>query len=88
LSRGLEIAPEHAAEGWLLSVVVEDEGGPRVSDGGETGELQQRIDIGTFQREFIRPGRGVANVFAEVETDSAKEHLTRLINSIETNRHG
>jgi len=83
----LEIAPAHAGEGWLLSVVVEDEAGPRVSDGGESGEVEQRIDLGTFQKEFFRPDRGVANVFAEVENDSAKEHLTRLISAIETNRH-
>jgi len=83
----LEIAPAHAGEGWLLSVVVEDEAGPRISD-GESGELEQRIDIGTFQKEFIRPGRGIANVFAEVENEAAKAHIARLVEAIETNRHG
>lgn len=83
----LEITPPHAGEGWLLSVVVEDEAGPRLSEGGESGETEQQIDLGTFQKEFIRPGRGIANVFAEVENDSAKEHVTRLINAIETNHH-
>ncbi len=83
----LEIAPPHAGEGWLLTVVVEDEAGPHISQGGESGEMEQRIDLGTFQKEFIRPGRGVANVFAEVENESAKEHVTHLIDAIETNRH-
>jgi len=83
----LEIAPPHTGEGWLLSVVVEDEAGPRISEGGESGETEQAIDLGTFERDFIRAGRGIANVFAEVQNDAAKLHVTRLINAIETNRH-
>lgn len=83
----LEIAPVHASEGWLLSVVVEDEAGPRISLGGEAGTAEQRIDPGTFYHHFIRPGRGIANVFAAVENDTAKDHLSRLISAIETNRH-
>jgi hypothetical protein len=78
----------HASDGWLLSVVVEDEVGPRVSNGGTGGEAEQQIDLGTFYKEFIRPGRGNANVIAEVEDPAAKEHLTRLIEAIDTNRHG
>ncbi len=84
----LEIAPAHASEGWLLSVVVEDEAGPRRSDGSESGEIEQRIDIGTFQKEFIRPGRGIANVLVEVGNETAKQHVTQLIEAIETNHHG
>ena len=83
----LEIAPMHASEGWRLSVVVEDEAGPRVSEASESGEIEQRIDLGTFDREFIRPGRGVANVIAEVENESARKHVMRLVSAIETNRH-
>jgi len=83
----LDIAPVHASDGWLLSVVVEDEVGPRVSNGDTSGDAEQQIDLGTFYKEFIRPGRGSANVVAEVENLEAKEYLTRLINAIETNRH-
>ena len=83
----LEIAPPHAGEGWLLSVVVEDEAGPRLSDGGESGEIEQRIDLGTFQKEFIRPGRGIAYVVAETENESAKAHVSRLVSAIDANRH-
>lgn len=83
----LEIAPLHASEGWLLSVVVEDEAGPRVSPGGEAG-TEQRIDPGTFYHDFIRPARGIASVFAAVENDAAKDHVNRLISAIESNRHG
>ena len=84
----LEITPVHASDGWLLSIVVEDEVGPRVSNGGTGDETEQQIDFGTFYKEFIRPGRGNANVIAEVEDPAAKQHLARLINAIESNRHG
>jgi len=83
----LEIAPLHAGEGWRLSVVVEDEAGPRMSAGSEGGGTEQRIDLGTFDKEFIRSGRGIASVIAEVENESAREHVTRLVRAIETNRH-
>jgi len=79
----LEITPAHAADGWRLTVVVEDELGPR-SDGAEA---ETAIDIGTFYSRFIRPERGSASVVAEVETDEAADRVTRLIESIERNRH-
>ena len=84
----LEIAPVHARDGWMLSVVVEDELGPRISDRGTGDETEQQIDLGTFYKEFIRPGRGNASVIAEVEDQAAKARLANLINAIETNRHG
>ncbi len=49
----LEIAPAHAAEGWLLRIVVEDEIGPRISDREMRNEGEQPIDLGTFYQEFI-----------------------------------
>jgi hypothetical protein len=84
----LEIAPRHASDGWLLTIVVEDEAGPRVPDQEAATEGEQQIDLGTFYNEFIRPGRGSANVIAEVEGPGAKARVTRLLNAIETNRHG
>ena len=81
----LEIAPIKANDGWLLSVVVEDEAGPRVSD--TNSEVDQQIDVGTFYNEFIRTGRGVANVVAEVEVPAAKARVTRLIHMIEKDLH-
>ena len=84
----LEIAPVHAEDGWLLSVVVEDEVGPRLSNGSAGGEAEQQIDLGTFYEEFIRPGRGNATVTAEIADPAAKEHLARVLQAIETNRHG
>lgn len=83
----LEIAPAHASEGWTLSVVVEDEAGPRISDRATSEAAEQQIDLGTFYKEFIRPGRGTANVTAEVENSAARDRLTSLLNEIEQNRH-
>ena len=84
----LEIAPAHAQEGWRLCVVVEDEAGPRISDAAEYVPTEQAIDLGTFDKEFIRPGRGIANVIAEADDATAKQHIDRLIHAIETNFHG
>ncbi len=80
----LEIVPVHAHEGWRLKVIVEDEVGPRMVD--ESAD-EHAIDLGTFYGEFIRRGRGVANVVAEVDDPAAKQRLTRLLVDIERNRH-
>ena len=84
----LEIAPVHAGDGWLLTVVVEDELGPRVAEDRTTVETEEEIDLETFYKEFIRPGRGSANVVAEVDGPEAKTRVTRLLNAIEKNKHG
>jgi hypothetical protein len=72
----LEIAPAHERDGWLLTITVEDEIGPRMS-----------ADLGTFYSEFIRPERGIANVVAQVENALARQHVTRLLEAIEQDRH-
>jgi hypothetical protein len=84
----LEIAPAHTSEGWRLIVEVEDEAGPRLPEKSELVETEEQIDLRTFYDEFIRPERGVANVFAEVEDDAAEARLTQLLAGIERNQHG
>jgi hypothetical protein len=84
----LEIAPARASEGWLLTVEVEDEAGPRLPERASLVEGEEQMDLRTFYDEFIRPGRGIANVVAGVEDDSAEVHLNKLVSSIEKNRHG
>jgi hypothetical protein len=83
----LEIMPVHTSDGWRLTVVVEDEAGPRLLDKRPLAASGQQIDVQTFYSEFIRPERGVANVEADVADDAAAERLARLINCVETNRH-
>ena len=81
----LEISPAHAAEGWRLTVQVEDESGPRFSGGEDAGD--EEIEVGQFYDDFIRPGRGSATVTAEVEDAVAESRLKTLLHSIETDRH-
>jgi hypothetical protein len=83
----LEIAPAHASDGWLLTVTVEDEVGPRVSGEETATETEQQIDLGTFYSTFIRPERGTATVVAEGDRPSARRSLTRLLDTIERNQH-
>jgi hypothetical protein len=82
----LEIAPAHASDGWLLTVTVEDEIGPRLSGAEPSPEAEQQIDLGTFYNTFIRPERGTANVVAAVEGPAARAKVTRLLDSIERNQ--
>ncbi|RNJ48107.1 hypothetical protein [Methylocystis hirsuta] len=82
-----QIAPAHPSDGWLLTVVVEDEIGPSASEEAEMTEEEQEIDVDVFYNEFIHPGRGNASVFAEVAKPAGKARLARLINSIEKDRH-
>jgi hypothetical protein len=83
----LEIAPAHAGEGWLLTVTVEDEIGPRKTGEETAVETERQIDLGTFYSAFIRPERGTASVAAEVDGSSGRSHIIRLLEAIERNRH-
>jgi hypothetical protein len=80
----LEIAPANAAEGWQLTIVVEDEIGPRFLGGGAE---DQQIDFGTFYGEFVRTERGSMTVSAQVADATAGARLARLLRDVETNRH-
>jgi predicted Zn-dependent peptidase len=48
----------------------------------------EQIDLHAFYDEFIRPGRGIANVVAEVEDDAAEADLNKLLSSIEESHDG
>jgi len=82
----LDIEPLHADEGWRLSVIVEDEVGPRLSDEADVEE-EEEIDLDTFYEDFIRTGRGEASVIAEVANSEAQKRLQPLLRAIEQNRH-
>src|SRR5208337_1590364 len=81
----LEVAPAHPADGWLLRIVVEDEAGPRISTGETASAPEQQIDLGAFYHEFIRSGRGNADITAEIEGPEAKARLAYLLRTIEKN---
>jgi hypothetical protein len=82
----LEIMPIHPNDGWRLTIEVEDEAGPRLS-GGTDVAIDVSIDPEAFYSEFLRRGRGIANVTAEVDNDAARARLTKLLTIIEKNRH-
>jgi hypothetical protein len=84
----LQIAPAHAADGWLLTIVVEDELGTHILGEQEAVEEEQEIDVGAFYDLFIRPRRGVANAVAEAEGLDSAKRLSRLLEDIEMDRHG
>jgi hypothetical protein len=83
----LDIAPAHTGDGWLLSVVVEDEIGPRTAGETVAAADEQPIDFGTFYNQFIRPQRGIANVVAQLESPAAEARLADILRNIEENRH-
>lgn len=55
--------------------------------GGTDVATDVSIDPEAFYSEFLRRERGIANVTAEVDNDSAKARLTKLLAIIEKNRH-
>jgi len=82
----LEVTPARASEDWTLTVSVEDEAGPRVTN--EAGNRsEQRMDLGTFYHHFIRSGRGIATATAEVRDAAGERHLKELLDAILTDRH-
>jgi hypothetical protein len=81
----LEVAPAHAADGWLLRIIVEDEAGPRITAGETASAAEQQIDLGVFYHEFIRSGRGNADITAEFADPEAKARLAYLLGAIEKN---
>jgi hypothetical protein len=83
----LEIAPAHASDGWLLTVEVENEAGPHISDTGTAVETEQGIDLNAFHRELVRSG-GTANVTADVESPEGQARVADLLDRIERNYHG
>jgi hypothetical protein len=48
---------------------------------------REPIDLDTFYLDFVRPGRGMAPVTAEVESGEAEAHLDQLLQAVETNTH-
>jgi hypothetical protein len=81
----LEVAPAQAADGWLLRIVVEDEAGPGISTGEMASATERQIDLGAFYHEFIRSGRGSADITAEIEGPEGEARLAYLLGAIEKN---
>lgn len=61
---------------------MSEDGISQDGDGGADGP-EQRLDLGAFQREFMRPGRGTATITAEVDGAPARRRLANLLEAIE-----
>ena len=83
----LEVGPAHASEGWSLTVTVEDEAGPRLTNQEASDSPEQQMDLGTFYHQFIRSGRGIATASAEVRDAAGERHLRELLDAILVDRH-
>lgn len=84
----LEITPAHPSDGWLMTIAVEDQIGPRGPGRGTTVEDEEPIDLETFYSQFIRPERGTATVVAQANDAAAEARLSSLLASIERDQHG
>ncbi len=80
----LEVTPAHRGDGWTLTIATEDDTGPR-SSGAEATD--QQIDLGTFYQQFIRQGRGITTVTADIDGAPAERHLNELLDAILVDRH-
>ena len=85
----LQIAPTHAADGWLLTIVVEDELGPRILD--KFGS--SRRGAGDRPRHLLRfvhwPSAGKCErPLQRWRAQNSAKRLTRLLEDIEMDRHG
>jgi hypothetical protein len=84
----LQISAAHPDEGWLMTIVVEDEFAPRACDSSEAIEDEQEIDLEAFYDLFIRPRRGNASAIAEIEGPQSRKMLGLLLKDVLSNRHG
>ena len=83
----LEVRPAHPSESWTLTVTVEDEAGPRITNQEIGTSSERRTDLGSFYRHFIRSGRGITTATAEVQDVAGERHLKELLDAILVNRH-
>ena len=82
-----DLLPAEVGAGGLSSgAAVDAPDSDAMAEGdGAAGGTEQRFDLGAFQREFMRPGRGIATITAEVDGAPARRRLANLLEAIEKN---
>jgi hypothetical protein len=83
----LEVMPRQKPHIWTLRVRVEDDIGPRMPEDEPVPETEEELDLPTFYEEFIKAGRGLAEVTVEVDSPAAKASFNRVLEAILTDRH-
>ena len=85
----LEIAPAHPSDGWLMTIVVEDEIGPRGPGRGTMVENDQPDRSGDLLQPIHSPGtRNRDSRRARQTMPRPTARLSSLLASIENDRHG
>lgn len=83
----LEVAPRKMPHRWRLLVRVADDIGPRLPEDEPVPEGEEEIDLQTFYDEFVRPDRGMADVWVEAEGSSAMAEFGRVFGALLRDEH-
>ena len=83
----LEVMPRQKPHIWTLRIRVEDDIGPRMPEDEPVPDTEEELDIPTFYEEFIKAGRGLAEVSVEVDSPAAKASFNKVLEAILTDRH-
>jgi hypothetical protein len=83
----VEVVPRHRPSLWTLRIRVSDDIGPGLPEDEPVPAGEEEIDLPTFYEEFVKAGRGLAEVSAQVESPAAKGSLTRVLEAMREDRH-
>lgn len=83
----LEITPTDSADGWTLSVSIEDVVGPHVPEDDSVSAYPEEIDLDDFQQQFANSDSGTETVTLSANTDEAKRHFDGLFVDLVRDRH-
>lgn len=84
----LEVMPRQHSGRWTLRVRIEDDIGPRLPEDEPVPEGEEEIDLATFSQEFVKGGRGVAEVSVEVSDAAGKASFDQIFAAMLRDRHG
>lgn len=82
----LEISPGSSADGWSISILVEDEPGESLAEEGNE-LLDAEIDLDTFHDLFLKPDRGIVYVTATVDNEAAQSRAVQFLSNVLNDRH-
>jgi len=83
----VEVRPRHQPSLWTLRIRVPDDIGPALPEDEPVPDGEEEIDLATFDADFIKADRGLAEASAEVESAGAKGSLTRVLEAMREDRH-
>lgn len=78
----LEVFPAARPSVWKISLRIEDDLGPRLPEDGSAPAEEEEMDLSSFLEEFVRSGRGISLLSAEVESTAAGRRLERVLKAM------